>query len=389
MAATMQQSGAQAAQQAAAQNAASRAYVLQNSVPMLQQIYSATINPATQTILNIPPQNVGLIKGFLVEIQTSFTNSATGAATLTPQGPGNILQNVLFTDLQNYQRINCPGWGLSMLNTAKQKRPFFSSTPSDSPMGYGSNANVISSPASIAASATSTTMRMFYWVPLAYGGQDLTGSIFAGVVNATMNLQLTFATSSQFAVATGTDGVGAVYTGSTGVVNSYQVKVYQSYLDQLPVTPQGIVLPQIDINTIYELKSTNFGQPPVNQDFNLAFSNFRHFLSTILIYDNGGTFNSGTDINYFAYRTANFTDMRKADPFVWKGHERQDIGTDFPPGSYYFNTRDKPIFTTQQGNTNLVVNVSSANANASILCFYEMLATVNNLQGAGSLASGT
>jgi hypothetical protein len=384
--ATQQMTGAQAAQQAAAQNMATRQFLLANSVPMLQQISSGTVLPDSSAIINIPPQNVGLIKGFLLEINANVTNSAGGTATLTPQGPGNILQNVLFTDLQNYQRINTPGWALSMLNTAKQKRPFLSSTPSDSPMGYGSNANVISAPATIAASATVSTIKMFYWIPLAYGAQDLTGAIFAGVVNATMNLSLTFANSAQFFKATG-DAVSAVYSGSAGTVNNYTYTLYQSYLDQLPTTQNGVVLPQIDLNTIYELKNTNFGLPPVNQDFNLGYSNFRHFLSTILIFDNGGTFNAGTDINYFSFRTANFTDMRKADPFVWKGMERQAIGTDFPKGSYYFDTRDKPIYTTQQGNTNLVVNASTVNAGANVLAAYEMLANVNNLQGAGSLAS--
>jgi hypothetical protein len=378
--------GPSAAQQAASNNMNARNIVLGTSLPMLQQIASGTVLPDAAPIVNIPPQNVGLIKGFLVEINANVTGGS-GTSTLTPQGPANMLQNVLFTDLQNYQRINTTGWHLSAVNSAKSKRPFFSSTASDSPIGFGSNAVVVKAPATIATTVV-TTARMFYWVPLAYGAQDLTGAIYAGVVNATMNLQLTFSNSAQFFKASG-DAVGAVYSGSNGTVTSYTYTVYQSYLDQLPATKDGIILPQIDINTIYELKQSNFAGIPVNQDFNIGYSNFRHFLSTILIYDNGGTFNAGTDINYFSFRTANYTDTRKADPFVWKGHERQVVMTDFPLGMYYFDTRDRPIFTTQQGNTNLVVNASTVNANANILVGWEMLANVQNLQGAGSLSSGT
>jgi hypothetical protein len=374
------------AQNVAAQNAQARALVLAASTPMLQQIYSQTFDPAVQSIINIPPQNVGLIKGFLVEITVEAENTAmSDDATLTPQGPANILQNILFTDLQNYQRINTPGWHLFNVNTAKQGNPFCSSTDTDSPVGYGNNSDAISAPSTIGHGDTES-LRMFYWIPLAYGHNDLTGAIYAGVVNATMNLQLTFATSGQFFKASG-DAVSAVYSGAAGTVNSYTVTVYQSYLDQLPVANGGIILPQMDINTIYEFKNSTFTGLSANQDFYVGYSNFRHFLSTLAIYDNAGTFDTASNINYFSFRTANYTDTRKADPYVWKTMERQKIKTDFPDGMYYFDTRDKPIYTTQTGNTNLVVNPSAVTTGATLLVGWEMLANVLNLQNAGSLAS--
>src|SRR4051812_48657949 len=92
----------QAAQQLQAANLQARMLVVQNAYPMLQQIFSQTISPETQQQVNIPPQNVGLIKGFIVKLQATINNPNAGssALALTPWGPANLLQNILFTDLQ-------------------------------------------------------------------------------------------------------------------------------------------------------------------------------------------------------------------------------------------------------------------------------------------------
>ena len=125
---TPAQQQAMTAQKLQMQNAANRAAVLQQSFPMLQSIFASTFQPASQTQINIPPQNVGLIKGFLVRMTATITNPAAGSSTLTrtAQGPANLVQSFVFTDLQNYQRINTAGWHLSMLDSAKQGRPFLS-----------------------------------------------------------------------------------------------------------------------------------------------------------------------------------------------------------------------------------------------------------------------
>jgi hypothetical protein len=392
MAQVQQATPQQNAQKAMAANNAARQSVLSVGYPMLQQIYSANINPATQTVLNIPPQNVGLLKGFLIEVVATFTVAATTALALSPFGAANLIQNVTFQDLQNYQRINTYGWHISMLNTARQGGPFFTSKTPDSPIiGVGNNWAVESAPAAPAGGSTGNIMRHFYWVPLSYSHTDLTGSIYMGVVNATANLQLTMATSAQFAIAAG-DPALAVYTANTATVTNYAITIWQSYIDQLPVGQNGApMLPFIDLNTIYELKQTPFQSIAANADNYFGYSNFRHFMSTLLFYENGAAWagiTPGSDVNYFSFRTANYTDTRKADPFVWKGLERQKILTDFPKGLYYFDHREKPIYTTQTGNTNLVMNPSISNAGATVTVAWEMLASVNNLVNAGSLYSG-
>lgn len=382
----------QAAQNAKLQqaNAQARALVLTQGYPMLQAVAQGTIDADANPVLNIPPQNVGLITGFLLKLQFNVTNGAGATAlTLSEMGPANALRNIVFTDLQNYQRINTTGWHLHLLNTAKSGVPFFSSTPTDSPVGYGSNWPVIVAPATIAGGA-SGAVTMYYWIPVSYTSRDLSGAIYANVVNATMQLQLTLSNTAQGIAAAGTSAAfQSIYTGgnSGSDVGAYTYTLYQSYYDQLPQGEQGPILPMLDLNTMYEIKNTALTGLSQGQDFYSAYSNFRHFLSTTAVFDNGGTFNVGSDVNYWAFRTANMTDTRKADPSTWAAFTRQRIHTDMPRGVYYFDHREKPIYTTQYGNMNLILNPSTVNANARLLVGWEMLANVSNLINAGSLAS--
>jgi len=376
-------------------NLAARQMVIRQGFPMLQSIYSNVFQPATQPQFQLAPQNVGLIKGFLIKLTATVTNPNAGSSTLslTPMGPANLIQRLIFTDLQNYQRINTSGWHLAMLDSVRQGRPFLSSTASDSPMGFGSNWAVIKAPATIAANNTGT-INMYYWVPLAYSDTDTTGAIYANVVNATMNLQITLATAAQAVVANTADPSLAIYQGAGAVagvtLTNVNVQVYQSYIDQLPMSQNGPILPSVDLNTMYEIKDTALSAIVQAQDFYVPYSNFRHFLSTSVLFDNqtGGAYPTpGSDVNFFSLRSANATDLRKADPYTWAAMTRRKLQTDTPVPLYYFDTRDKPIYTTQTGNMALVMNASTVNANAALLVGWEMLANVSNLLNASSLSA--
>jgi hypothetical protein len=370
----------------AQQNAAARSYVLASAVERLQNIYAVTQNGPATPVLNIVPRNVGLIKGFFIDIEADFTVGATTPVALTKLGAANILKQVVFTDLQNNTRIQTTGWHLHLVNTARQSSPFGCvQTLTTPPVAYGNNVDVMSAPAAPAGGATGT-VKMRYYVPLAYSDYDLRGSVYAGVVNATMNLQLTLNTAGAF-VASG-DSTEAVYAGNSGTIGNVKVTVYQHYLDQLPVGPNGPILPLQDLSTIYELKNTTMTSMQANQDFPIPYSNFRSFLSTFAIWDNGGTLNPGTDINYWALTSANFTNLFKYTPFENALLSRNRIGTDYPSGVYYFDHRGKPLNTIQYGNIELNLNASSVGANSKILVGFEDFAMINVISGAGSLPAG-
>lgn len=380
-------------------NAQQRALVLANSVDMLQQIFSQTIYPPTNPTVSIIPRNVGLVKRFLVEVSATINNSGSVPVAITEFGLSNLISQATFADLNNNTRINTTGAHLSLLASAKRRKPFAAcytvngSTGNNvagminvSPAAWG----VFQAPPTIAAGA-SATVRGVFEIPLAYSNDDLRGAVFANVVNATMNLGLTF---NQTPIVAGTtDTTAAIYAGATGAAGSITqltATVYQEYLDQLPRNQGGVILPVLDLSTVYELKNTTLTAITPNADFPVPFSNFRDFLSVFAIFNNSGLAAGrqyGTDVNYWSLQSANFTNLWKMDALLAAQKSREHYTCDLPAGTYYFPSRNKPVSTTQYGNMELILNASTAGASANIGVLWEAMAFTNTLAGAGSLAS--
>jgi hypothetical protein len=382
-------------------NALASQLVLGQAVEMQQQVYAQLVDPTKQTVLNINPRNVGLIKGFIVEIIAHFQNTGTVALTPTDFNVDNLLSQIVFTDLNNNTRIQTTGWHLGLMNSIKARRPYGSAlvngTGIDAPVNYGSNWAVeslgsggtsLAAPSGSTAGA-STTLKHRCYIPLAYSDRDLRGAVYANVINNTMVLQLTL-NSNPVAVNTG-DTLNAIYkgaTGAAGALSQVQVNVYQIYLDQLPRSTNGApVLPILDLSTIYELKNTAFSNMSSGTDFPVQYPNFRDFLSTVAVFSpDGAARNVGSDINYWALVSANFTNIWKLPPEIIAMKTRQIIGCDLPPGCYYFNSRQKPISTVQFGNMQLLINPAGTIGTGSYLQIgWEDFALVNTLTQAGSL----
>lgn len=393
-------------------NGLARAAIKSKAVRMEQQIFSSTFTASgtqnisqTQPIVNVIPRNVGLILGFWVNVAATVTNGSGVQIDRTDLNASNLLTQIQFNDLNNNTRIQTTGWHVGFINSMKARRPFGTAlvyaTGFDDPIKYGSNFSTaylngeIAAPATIAATSGTGTVNMWYWVPLAYSDSDYRGAVYANVVNATMQLNLTF--NPNPVVANGTDSTSAVYFGdSAGSValariSAATVVVYQVYLDQLPAGQNGaVLLPVLDLATIYELKNTVFSAITVGQDFPMQYANFRDFLSTTLIYVNTGATGArtgGTDMNYNALQSANFTNIWKRTPDLTALQTRNHLQTDMPVGCYYFGSREKPISTVQYGNMQLLINASIAGAGAYALVGYEDFAVVQTLSMAGSLAA--
>lgn len=375
------------AMQAMQQNAAARAIVLANSVLMIQQLPAQTVTVSNQNVLSFVPQNVGLTLGFLVEVTAGVTNGATNTATLTGFGASNLVNQITYTDLQNLQRVQTTGYHLAMLNSAKQGFVFGGSYAPNVPLGYGNNWSVQSAPATIAGSGTGT-VRYVYSVPLAYNANDLRGAVYTNVVNATQNLQIVL-NKTPF-IASG-DPLNAVYTGngSGAYTSTVTVTVYQIYRDQIPFQNGIPILPILDLNTVYDIKNTTITGMATNQDFPFAYPNMRQFLSTFAIYDNGGTFNTGSDINYWSLSSANSTLLWKLSPEIAALFARQTFMCDPPAGVYYFDSRNKPIDTVTFGNMALNLNASTVNASAQVIIGTEAFQQVNQIPYASSLQIGS
>jgi P3 major capsid protein len=411
---------------AAQLNAYARAAIKAKAIKMTQQIFNQTYGSAASTtdvsasqpVINIIPRNVGLIKGFYVAITATINNQAAETANLSDLGPSNLVTQFQFNDLNNNTRIQTTGWHIAFLNAIKSRRPYgtsfirggSASTTGgfDSPINYGNNySGEISAPATIGAGDSGTVV-MWWWVPLAYSDDDLRGAVYANVVNATMQLNVTL--NPHITANSGTDSTQSVFLLSAGasapstdaskcVVSQLNIAVYQVYMDQLPIGQGGVLLPILDLATIYEMKNTVFTAITAGQDFPIQYSNFRDFLSTTLIYVNTGSTGAragmnltsgagaGVDINYLALQSANFTNIWKKIPALVALETRNHLQADMPPGCYYFGSREKPISTVQYGNMELIINALTAGAGAYALLGYEDFALVQSLSMAGSLAA--
>lgn len=393
-------------QQIQAANGLARRAILQQGVEMTQQIFSQTYTASSGNIsavipqINVTPRNVGLIKGFWVECTATVTNGSGVQIDRADFAPASLLSQIQYIDLQNNTRIQTTGTHLAMLNSIRHRRPFltaFNETSfegtSFATMKYGNYYSAIQAPALIAASG-SGTVKMTYYVPLAYAHDDLRGAVYANVLQATQ--QLNFTPNPTPVVATATDSTGALYVGDASgsvalaVISSLTVTVYQEYWDQLPVSQGSVLLPPLDLGTVYEMKNTVLSAIVPNQEFPIPYANLRDFLSVMTIYVNTastGARASGTDVNYWALQAANATNIWKIDPQLIAMKLRNHLTVDHPPGMNYFGSRNKPISTTQYGNMQLVMNPITAGTGAYMLLGFEDFSYLNTIRLGGSLAA--
>ena len=351
-------------------------------------------SPAPGSVYSIYARPVGLVKRFIIECSMQVNAPAGNGLNLAPWGAAQLLNPVLLYDLSNYTRINTQSWHLHIVSSAKRRRPFTGAMTVSQPFGMGNNVTAVASAPAVIAANGNGLVKCFFEVPIAYNDDDLRGAIYASVTQATMLLQFTI--NPQFFSAAGGDAVQSVYSvpaaGSPGTLSNVTFRIYQNYLDKLPMaqTQQGGVapiLPADDISRAVLMNFSTWSNLVVNTDVSLAFVNSREFQSLSLIYDNGGQANPGTDINYLAIVSANLTPLDKVDPIAHSMRTRVMLGTDLPPGGYYWDFRRRPVDTNQSGNTQSVINPSSVQAGAVFVLGWEAIAQLGLVNAAGAIPS--
>lgn len=344
----------------------------------------------------VPPAPVGIITRFLVHVTASIGQGNAETQTRTGLGGSAIFSNIQYVDTSNNTRINVPSWYLNILSTLRRRRLYGAALTSDinTIMGPGAafTAGLFAVPATLTGAPPangSPNYSAFFEIPLAYAHDDLRGAVQANLLQATQSL--TFTINPNFFV-TSTDVVNIAEAGyqsssaQLGKISYLTVTIYQEYIDQF----QGLALPMIDLGTQYILTVTGGYNPTQASDLIIPYANYRLFLSTLFRYNNAGTFNVGSDINWFSIRNAGNTDIVRSDPYTWTLLNREHVGDDLPAGYYTINHRDKPLFTNNSGNINLVINASSVTSiNSVITCGYEQLQLLNALPAAGSIPSGS
>ncbi len=384
-----QNSGNSAAAQARAQNIAARQLIVANAVDLVQPIASGAIafTAGQQSVVNVPVRNVGLIKRFWIEFNLTIGKSTATSMQKTTMGLANLLSSVVLTDLNNQTRVSTAGWHLHYLASVRRQLAFGAAFASSDPTGIGNNWGLMTTPSPITFAGGAQTARWFVEIPVSYSDTDLSGAIWANVLNATMNLQ--FTVNPNLIAAAGTDPVLSAYQSSDANLGTLTgtYTVYQNSLDQLPINPKTgtVILPPVDLEYVYLINNTSVSALVVNQDNAIPYANWRNFLSTFVIYDNAGALNLGTDVSAIKLQSANFTNIFNLDPFMLSLLTRTKINDDFAPGVYYIDSRAKPINTLQYGNMQLLVNPSAVTAGATLLVGYESLALQGVMNQAGSI----
>lgn len=378
-----QQQNAMAA--AIANNLQNRRAIVENCMPMQQPLQTQTVAGTItnqNNVMTFQPRLTGLLIGFLVEVNATVNNAGVATANRTNFGAANVLSRIQFTDLQNQTRVNTNGPHIALLNSIKNTRGYGGAVAPNLPFNVGNVWNVNSLASTIASGAT-PALRQFYYVPIAYSPQDLTGAIYAQVINATMQLQVTI--NSAPGAAAG-DPIWAIYSGATAAGNitlsAVSVNVMTFYYNQ----PSA--LPMVDISRSYLIQDTIANAAIVaNQDISIPYSNFRTYFSTFAVYDNAGVFNTGSDVNYWALQYANLLRQFQLNPEQVALMTRNAVGFDMPPGLYYFDHRSFPISTANYGNCELVLNAAAVTTGAFVGTWYEMVAQENSIITASSLPS--
>lgn len=382
---------AQAAPNPAVINQAQRNAVLAASIDQwtqqFTQSYTTSLAGGPGSVINIPVRNIGLNKRFIILVRAQVSSTASEVNTLQTMGPANFFSNVSLTDLNNQNRINTSGAHLHYLKTVRDRNAAFAAFTNDSPTTIGNNYGTIKAPISL-TSTTAQELTMVYEVPVCYSDQDLRGAVYANVVNATWNLQVTV-NPNMFVASTG-NGTNAVYKSATttpGRLISWTIEVYQNFLENLPVDGnRQVILPYLDLSTMYRVENTVAAGLVPNQEQAIPYANYRQFLSTFAIFDNGGTLNPGTDMSYLGIQLANTTNLFRFTPQMIAARTRDRIGDDLPPAMYYFDHRNAPIETSQFGNVQLTYFPTSvASPQSQMLVWYEYMTNAALVQSASAI----
>lgn len=356
---------------------------------------SKVLNGPSSNVANtiqITPNGVGLVRKFYCLVNVTFTVATGTTLTRAPFGPANIMSQITFTDLNNLQRHNTSGKHLCMLNSVKQRSAMGAAFSNDSPLGFGSNfgggANIC--PASITGANQAVTIGVMYEIPVMYQERDFRGAIYLGTTQASAQIGLTL--NNNLFAPYGTDASDSVFSLNSGgvapVINNVTVTPYQEYYDQLPTGSDGLpLLPVSYMQQIYQLINATQNGLVAGSGNSVPLANLRNYMSAIVEFDNGGTLNPGSDVNFWALQAANMYNFSQLDPITMDYITRREIMDSMPNGVYYFNWRNAPINTTQFGNINLVLNPKTVNTNAILKMGFEFFSSGTTLAGGGSIQS--
>lgn len=287
-------------------------------------------------------------------------------------GVSNLFCNIVFIDINNQQCYQMQGWYLLLINSVKQFMVIGGVYVLNILVGYGNNWDV-QSVFVIVVIVIDILVQFYYYVLFVYSKVDLCGVMWVGVVNVVVQLQ--FEINLNLIVVVGVDFMFVVYLGSVGgwkIGIMVKLIVWQDYVDQIVMDKNGqLILLQDDFVQFYSLNIIMFSVLVQGQDYGVFFVNFCNFLFIMIVYDNGGQFNVGLDINSFVLQIVNSLNIFKYGLEEVVFFVCFIFMVDLLFGMYYFDYCSKFISMQQFGNIQIIVNFLMVNNNVVFMCGFE------------------
>ncbi len=357
-------------QNPAQQNLMARAMLLQNGLAFTKLLPGITQgNPILGQTVRIPLDRTGIVTG--VTLLFTVPVDVTVAATQSPFGPWNIVNQIQYVDFAGVIHVQTTGWQLHALNAIKARRSIGNSQKM---FGYVSSETGIDTDLLALPTAVANANAYFaLYVPLAYDPRsDLRGAVLAQTDRGEHYINVTFANALVNA-----DPFAAPYTAGTAALQAgtqISVQAFQHYLmPQAGVSPSNI--PLVDLSTIYEIQGNLFDNANIAAGLPkyTNWPNNRAVMSWLGFFDQGatgGTLN-GTDLQKITLLVNGNTNVREQSPALLRLMQRDMLGWDFPSGVYYMGARTQPITTQLYGNVQTKWDVLTAAANTYISSQFE------------------
>lgn len=341
------------------QNAMARAMLLQTGMQMVKRIAPITGVVMGQA-LKLPLQRMGIMTGVLLQFTVPVTLTV-GAATPSPVGPWNIVQQVKYTDFAGVDRTRTNGAQLWQAQSLKARDALSAAPKMD---GAGAvvpllnyNTNILKQPTAVSVD----TIQFSLYVPMAYDPQsDLTGAVLTqtNVGEHYISLQIANAlVNADPWIAPYT--AGTIALGAAGIT----VEAFQHYIQ--PQSMAANQLPILDLSTIYGFEGgyATAAGIAANQSTYINYPNNRSILSTLINFENGSAFTlNETDIAQITLMANSNTNLREMTPRYLREMQRNIMQRDLPSGAFYLGSRRQPILTQLYANVQAKMDVLAVNA---------------------------
>jgi hypothetical protein len=301
--------------------------------------------------------NVGVTTGLLLKVTTTV-DIRIAPATISSQGPFNLISRLRLTDFDGSDRVNLTGDELFIINCIRAQEY----------VGYanGVNGSVLSSPVVPTAVIDGQALSFFIYVPLAFDPErDLRGSMLmqTSVGEVYLSIDWNSAYYGNADVSKPYNGAGTTTVGQSAGT-TIGVQVWQDYLIPQSADGQSLpIVPDFDLLTVYELNGNvrSSDNLAANTEKLINFPNVRSVIGMYLRYINNNVMNAGTDVSQLRI-IANGNNIlydQTADAHLYRIRLWCN-SMDLRAGYYPFLFRGKPVETRQYGNVQVGFTPSSA-----------------------------